>query len=63
MSTTLIPMLTRVEPELRDEVHDYRRRQETIPAMSEAIRQLIRLGLRASQQIQKTQQTQKKQQT
>jgi hypothetical protein len=49
MSTTLIPLATRVEPEMRAEVHEWRRQQEEIPPLAEAVRELIRLGLKAAQ--------------
>jgi hypothetical protein len=49
MSTTLIPLATRVEPEMRAEVNAWRRKQDEIPPLAEAVRELIRLGLQAAQ--------------
>jgi hypothetical protein len=48
MSTTLVPLRTRIEPEMRAEVRDYQRHEEDLPPLSEAVRRLIRLGLRAA---------------
>jgi hypothetical protein len=46
-------MLTRVEPETRAEVHDWRRQQDEIPPTAEALRRLIKLGLQASRREKK----------
>jgi hypothetical protein len=48
MSTTMTPMITRVKPELRAQVQEYRRQQEEIPPLGEALRDLIELGLKAA---------------
>ena len=53
MSTTLIPLATRVEPEMRAAVHEYRRQQPTIPPLAEAVRNLIELGLKAAKAAQR----------
>ena len=45
MSTTLIPLATRVELPLRERVDEWRRRQPTIPPRSEALRELLHLAL------------------
>jgi hypothetical protein len=50
MSTTLIPLATRVEPKLRAEVHEFRKQQDPIPSAAEALRELLKLGLRAAAQ-------------
>jgi len=52
MATTMTMMATRVEPDLRAEVTAWRRVQDPIPPISEAVRELIRLGLQASRQNQ-----------
>jgi hypothetical protein len=52
MSTTMIPLTTRVEPELRAAVHDYRRQQPEIPPLG-AVRYLLKLGLKAAQSAQR----------
>jgi hypothetical protein len=57
MPTALIPLATRVEPELRAAVHQYRREREgEIPGLAEAVRELIRLGLKAARAAQQREQ-------
>jgi hypothetical protein len=41
----LIPILTRVDQGLLDRLEDWRRRQPTIPARAEAMRELIERAL------------------
>ncbi|CAN7756435.1 hypothetical protein LJR220_002529 [Bradyrhizobium sp. LjRoot220] len=47
MPTTLVPL--RIELSMRTEVRDYQRREEDLPPLSEAVRRLLRLGLRHAQ--------------
>jgi hypothetical protein len=46
--TTLVPLRTRIEPEMRAQVRDYQRQEADLPPLSEAVRRLIRLGLKAA---------------
>ena len=48
MATDLIPLNTRVAPELRDAVHEFRRQEAEIPPISEAVRILLQMGLKAA---------------
>jgi hypothetical protein len=50
MSTTMIPLATRVELPLRDRVDDWRRRQPNIPPRSAALRELLRRALQADEE-------------
>jgi hypothetical protein len=57
MSTTLIPLGTRVEPEVHAEVIEFRRRKPDIPPLAAVVRELIELGLRTAQRREKQHQT------
>jgi hypothetical protein len=48
-TTNLTLMAFRVEQDMKDQVRSYQRQEEDLPPFSEAVRRLIRLGLRASQ--------------
>ncbi len=54
MSSPRLPLATRVEPEMRAEVNEYRRQQSPeIPPLGDAVRDLIKLGLKAAQAAQR----------
>jgi hypothetical protein len=55
MSTNLTLMAFRDKQEMRDQVRSFQRQEEDLPPFSEALRRLIRLGLRASQHEKKKQ--------
>lgn len=49
MSKQATPVLTRFSSDEFSELDDWRRRQPKIPGLSDSVRELVRLGLRASQ--------------
>jgi len=53
-TTNLTLMAFRVEQDMKDQVRSYQRQEEDLPPFSEAVRRLIRLGLRASQKKSQT---------
>jgi hypothetical protein len=53
MATSLVPIATRVEPELRAQVCEYRRQQPDIPSLAAVVRELIEIGLRSAQRREK----------
>ena len=57
MTTSLVPLGTRVPPELHAEVIEFRRRKPDIPSLAAIVHDLIELGLQTAKRREKKPQT------